>query len=96
MVASDTAHFQTATIMKKAHARDYCEAHVRHNILSDSDARPQYEWTAFDQDSWFAKTPGVVLARKEGTGEFETSYEPLNMLLGAKRNFPFDKNVNLL
>ena len=96
MVASDTAHFQTATIMKKAHARDYCEAHVRHNILSDSDARPQYDWIADDQDLWFAKTPGVVVARKDGTGEFETSFEPLNMLPGAKRNVPRDKNLDLL
>ena len=65
-------------------------------MLSDSDACPQDEWTAFDQESWLAKTPGVVLTRKEDTGWFETSYEPLNILLGAKRNIRFDKHVNLL
>ena len=77
MVASHTAHFQMAKITKKTHARNYYDAPARHNMLSDSDASPQGDWPAIDQKSWLAKTPGVILTRKEDTCLFETSYETL-------------------
>ena len=65
---------------KKVHTRDLSEAHVRHDALSDSDARNMIRLQSIETRG-SPMTPGVVVAREGGAPEFETSITTPDVVL---------------